>query len=491
MIPLNASFLLLIHLLSPSALLSLLGTSAAVLRPGDDTNAKETRYTELTMKCLWKLAKTVQENLRTGVLNPDELLFDINKFFITTPPTEWKRRAAESVPLGEMPLRTVKTLLLELVNGLGDSIFQHLTLIDNPQASSVYPYLHHMLEACRKRERMQQVRQSPYATMPQTGSENPRFSAHSRTSSLSRPSSISSLKSNGMARTTSIGSYLSGEQPMDTGAASGGHPADMTIPVAAPMHQQTNRLSTPSPVSHNVQPMQVDDEPMQTDRTLSDYEMNQLLTQIFHKIGTRDQTKQGIIELYEFQKKYPLAEAKVNTYLSQSGQYFQSYIRRGLSNLAAEDTDLRSQQAQSSPVAMHTTTTTANAMTTTTTSMASVPVSNLPAATASMTTAPIGSTTAAASSSSSPSSPPPQPPAATTINTTTTTTTTDYSSHHSSPRNSSPPISSPVLQEQQQRQSTDLSRTSSMSGYRSSMHAGKVHCTIPPTLCIQTHYCRY
>lgn len=434
------------------------------------------------MKCLWKLAKTVQENLRTGVLNPDELLFDINKFFITTPPTEWKRRAAESVPLGEMPLRTVKTLLLELVNGLGDSIFQHLTLIDNPQASSVYPYLHHMLEACRKRERMQQVRQSPYATMPQTASENPRFSAHSRTSSLSRPSSISSLKSNGMARTTSIGSYLSGEQPMDTGAASGGHPADMTIPVAAPMHQQSNRLSTPSP---NVQPMQVDDEPMQTDRPLSDYEMNQLLTQIFHKIGTRDQTKQGIIELYEFQKKYPLAEAKVNTYLSQSGQYFQSYIRRGLSNLAAEDTDLRSQQPQSSPVAMHTTatatTTTANTTTTT-----SVPVSNLPPATATMTTAPIGST-AAVSSSSSPSSPPPAPPA-TAINTT-TTTTTDYSSHHSSPRNSSPPISSPVLQEQQ-RQSTDLSRTSSMSGYRSSMHAGKVHPTI--YLCIiQTHYCRY
>lgn len=456
-------FLLLIHLLYPSALLSLLGTSAAVLRPGDDTNAKETRYTELTMKCLWKLAKTVQENLRTGVLNPDELLFDINKFFITTPPAEWKRRASDNVPLGEMPLRTVKTLLLELVNGLGDSIFQHLTLIGNPQASSVYPYLHHMLEACRKRERMQQARQSPYATMP-ASSDNPRFSAHSRTSSLSRPSSISSLKSNGMARTTSIGSYLSGEQTMDTGA-SGGHPADMTIPVAAPM--QSNRLSTPSPVSHHVQPMQVDDDPMQTDRPLSDYEMNQLLTQIFQKIGTRDQTKQGIVELYEFQKKYPLAEAKVNTYLSQSGQYFQSYIRRGLSNLAAEDTDLRSQQAQSSPLSspsvMHTTTiNTSNAA-------SSVPVSNLPAATtASMTTAPIG-TTGTAASSSSPSSPPP-PTAATT-----TTTTTDYPSHHSSPRNSSPPISSPVLQEQQ-RQSSDLSRSSSMSGYRSSMHAGKVHC---------------
>jgi cytoskeleton-associated protein 5 len=49
---------------------------------------------------------------------------------------------------------------------------------------------------------------------------------------------------------------------------------------------------------------------------------------------------QGIIELYEFQKKYPFAETKVNTYLSQTGTYFQRYIRRGLSNLAADDHDL-------------------------------------------------------------------------------------------------------------------------------------------------------
>ncbi|KAF1797536.1 armadillo-type protein, partial [Mucor lusitanicus] len=139
---------------------------SAVLRPGDSPTAKDTKYTELIMKCLWKLAKTVQDNLRTGMLNPDELLFEINNFFINTPPPEWKRRASEKVPLGEMPLRTVKTLLLELVNGLGDSIFQHLTLIQDPQRSSVYPYLHHMLEACRKKDRMQQQQQHRQSQPP-------------------------------------------------------------------------------------------------------------------------------------------------------------------------------------------------------------------------------------------------------------------------------------------------------------------------------------
>ena len=137
-------------------MLSILGTCSAGLRPGDSASAKDTKYTELIMKCLWKLAKTIQENLRTNMLSADQLLFEINKFFIDTPPSEWKRRANENVPLGEMPLRTVKTLLLELVNGLGENIFQHLTLINDPQRSSVYPYLHHMLEACRKKDRLQQ-----------------------------------------------------------------------------------------------------------------------------------------------------------------------------------------------------------------------------------------------------------------------------------------------------------------------------------------------
>lgn len=89
--------------------------------------------------------------------------------------------------------------------------------------------------------------------------------------------------------------------------------------------------------------MQIDEphsnEP--TNHALSDQDLNVALTAIFKKIGTRDLTKQGIVELYEFQKTYPLAEAKVNGYLVQTGNYFQSYIRRGLSNLAAEDNESR------------------------------------------------------------------------------------------------------------------------------------------------------
>ncbi|KAI8334829.1 armadillo-type protein [Chlamydoabsidia padenii] len=333
-----------------SALLSILSTCAAGLRPGDSSSSKETKYTELIMKCLWKLAKTIQENLRSGTLQPDHLLFEINKFFLVTPPIEWKRRTQENVPLGELPLRTVKTLLLEMVNGLGEGVFQHLDMIEDPQESSVYPYLHHMLEACRKKREMQQmeqqelqqqqeyqyqVQQYPPHHTPPPANQSPISHQHHEEQQpgySSRPSSMSSIRSSQIFRSTSISSFPSSDGQITEGAQPpppplSMHVAGMTTYPPSPMAE--SQLPPPPYTSHYTP-----NRP-----TLSDYEMNNILKTIFEKIGTREETKQGIVELYDFQKKYPLAETKVNIYLSQTGTYFQRYIRRGLSNLAAEDHD--------------------------------------------------------------------------------------------------------------------------------------------------------
>ncbi|GAB5586362.1 hypothetical protein Unana1_01262 [Umbelopsis nana] len=85
-------------------------------------------------------------------------------------------------------------------------------------------------------------------------------------------------------------------------------------------------------------------------KSLTDVEMNNLLTQIFVKIGIREKTKQGIVELYELRKRYPHAETKVNAYLSQTGNYFQSYIHRGLNNLSAEDDSLKVHTSSTTPI---------------------------------------------------------------------------------------------------------------------------------------------
>ncbi|KAM3584347.1 hypothetical protein VKS41_003168 [Umbelopsis sp. WA50703] len=314
---------------SISALLAILVNCAAELRPGDSTTSKESRFTELIMKCLWKLSKTIQEHMRNGSINPDQLLLDINNFFVATPPTEWKQRAAEQVPFGEMPLRTAKTLILELITGLGDSVFDHLTLIDDPQRSCVYPYLHHMLQARRKKHEVdQQATRSPQPEhKPRaTADEQPHEPDVQR---ASRPTSIVSANDMNGSRPVSIAD--SADSFENASAKSIPH---NTLPVSedAPMEDVQRQLPASSQANSD-------------SKALTDVEMNNLLTQIFVKIGTREKTKQGIVELYEFQKKYPHAETKVNAYLSQTGNYFQSYIRRGLNNLSAEDDSLKANAA--------------------------------------------------------------------------------------------------------------------------------------------------
>ncbi|CAG8638343.1 14946_t:CDS:10, partial [Gigaspora margarita] len=274
-----------------SALISILEKSSANLREVDATAVTtHTKFTELIMKCLWKLARSVQENLKSGILLPNKLLRDLNNFFLAIPPAEWKRRASEKVPLGEMPLRTVKTLLVELVTGLGESVFDHLDLIDDPQRSYVYPYLHHMLEACRKKEKQPTNTNMPFDNSPNRQQIN---EVPARSSPIPEvPGQINEAQ------------YNSSEP-------------------ASPASPMTPRFPTPTNNSRSSGSHEV--------------EMNSRLTQIFLKIGTREETKQGIYELYEFQKQHPEMESKVTSHLSKTGPYFQSYIRRGLANIAAEE----------------------------------------------------------------------------------------------------------------------------------------------------------
>jgi cytoskeleton-associated protein 5 len=259
---------------SISALLSILVNCAAELQPGDSTACKEARFTELIMKCLWKLSKTIQEHMRNGSLNPDQLLFDINNFFVTTPPTEWKHRAAEQVPFGEMPLRTAKTLILELITGLGDNVFDHLTLIDDPQRSCVYPYLHHMLQARRKK---QEVDQQSTQSAPRA------IAAEGRTqeasiSRASRPSSIASMNDLNGSRPVSIAESTGSFEPPPP-------PKPSAFSIPADKQQ-------PEPMEEVQDSQQTNDAPSDGAKTLTDVEMNNLLTQIFVKIGTREKTKQ-------------------------------------------------------------------------------------------------------------------------------------------------------------------------------------------------------
>ncbi|KAK0556534.1 hypothetical protein OC846_001101 [Tilletia horrida] len=67
--------------------------------------------------------------------------------------------------------------------------------------------------------------------------------------------------------------------------------------------------------------------------------INAELRAIFERISNKNESRQGIRDLYEFSKRYPHRQASIDRSLEATGSIFQRYIRRALANHAAEDGD--------------------------------------------------------------------------------------------------------------------------------------------------------
>lgn len=59
-----------------------------------------------------------------------------------------------------------------------------------------------------------------------------------------------------------------------------------------------------------------------------------VLAEIFKKIGSKENTIQGLNELYDFKEKHP--DAELAPYLKKSSEFFQSYIENGMKTIAQE-----------------------------------------------------------------------------------------------------------------------------------------------------------
>lgn len=58
---------------------------------------------------------------------------------------------------------------------------------------------------------------------------------------------------------------------------------------------------------------------------------HKMLTDIFQKIGNKDETKEGLNLLYDFMQQHP--EADIEPFLSNSSKFFQDYIKNGLKDI--------------------------------------------------------------------------------------------------------------------------------------------------------------
>ncbi|KAG0348125.1 Microtubule-associated protein, microtubule dynamics during spindle orientation [Podila humilis] len=359
-----------------SALLLILVRSAQPLRNMEDS-AHQAKFGDLIMKCLWKLTKSIKECVSAGTLKPNELLSDMNDFLISISPLEWKRRAQEGVPLGDMPLRTVKTVLVELSSVMGDEVFEHLNLIKDPTKSAIHQYLKHMTDSKKRpiaqvlnpstqpmpqgsiggrdrvpmvgsmtnqnlnahnqmmqqqHEQQQQAQQRPTFQPPQSPQfqQSQAFQPSMSPRAPTQQTTYSTQPSHGMS--------MQSPSSMQFGGVSTGLSDFAGATNLHRMSAMGNNI-TSQPILSNpaaVTPSSENSQGNGDGSGLSETEMNTRLTQIFTKIGTREETKKGISDLYAFQKMYPNMESKVNAQLARTGTFFQSYIRRGLANLEAE-----------------------------------------------------------------------------------------------------------------------------------------------------------
>lgn len=98
---------------------ALFGLLLQVVKPfpvnGTSPDSREAKVAELVLKCVWKLARNIPGDLEKQLLDPSELFPAIEHFLQSVPPNEWRARATNKIPAGDMPLRTIKVIIQHVV----------------------------------------------------------------------------------------------------------------------------------------------------------------------------------------------------------------------------------------------------------------------------------------------------------------------------------------------------------------------------------------
>uniref|UniRef100_A0A7N8YJ12 Cytoskeleton associated protein 5 n=1 Tax=Mastacembelus armatus TaxID=205130 RepID=A0A7N8YJ12_9TELE len=220
--------LLVIRVLEKSDQTNMISALLVLLQDSLVTTAGPPMFSELVMKCLWRMIRFLPETINS--INLDRILLDVHNFMKVFPKEKLKQLK------NDVPHRTLKTLLHTLCKLTGAKILDHLSMIDNRNESELEAHLRRVVK-------------------------------HS--------GNLSGLKSD-------LGNEKSG---------------------------------------------------LRTDR-MSKAKVSDILSEIFKKIGSKENTKEGLTELYEYKQKY--SDADLEPFLKNTSQFFQSYVERGLRMIESE-----------------------------------------------------------------------------------------------------------------------------------------------------------
>ncbi|KAJ9121720.1 hypothetical protein QFC22_002341 [Naganishia vaughanmartiniae] len=138
------------------SLFSLLNKIAAPFTPATITEGMAARHGELVLKCIWKRSRSAEADIRKGKLRAVDLFLILEEFLAVVPAREWKRRSTNGVPLGDMPLRTIKVLIQHIFGVLGErgSIEAlQLQFGDDYKSCEIYTYVWRLCREGRSGDR--------------------------------------------------------------------------------------------------------------------------------------------------------------------------------------------------------------------------------------------------------------------------------------------------------------------------------------------------
>ncbi|KAF7653352.1 hypothetical protein LDENG_00084060 [Lucifuga dentata] len=221
--------LLVVRVLEKSDQTNILSALLVLLQDSLIATTGSPMFSELVMKCLWRMIRFLPETINN--INLDRILLDVHNFMKVFPKDKLKQLKSD------VPHRTLKTLLHTLCKLTGAKILDHLSMIENRNESELEAHLRRVVK-------------------------------HS--------GNLSGLKS-------------------DRGS---------------------------------------EKSVLRTEDRMSKAKVSDILSEIFKKIGSKENTKEGLTELYEYKQKY--SDADLEPFLKNTSQFFQSYVERGLRMIESE-----------------------------------------------------------------------------------------------------------------------------------------------------------